>query len=185
MDQSHKDKTQFYAFLKETYPLLFPSDKLYPINMWGIECESGWDHLIKGVCIHLYAAYNSFNCTLELYRNTKRNSQYNDYFTPEKVDKLIEEYSQKVEEEKQNLPKFAQIKEKFGTLRIYVDNISDYARGVIDVAEYLSAITCEYCGEKGKTYRTGWHQTLCTKHATEKYGHDWYLKQTNLSDEEN
>jgi hypothetical protein len=74
------------------------------------------------------------------------------------------------EEEKEKLPKIAQIKEKFGTLRWYVNNADKTSQKIIDFAELMSENTCEVCGEYGKTYTTGWHKTLCLKHAIEKYG---------------
>jgi hypothetical protein len=40
----------------------------------------------------------------------------------------------------------AQVKEKFGTLRFYVDGADDVQEGLIAQAEALSERTCEYCG---------------------------------------
>jgi hypothetical protein len=34
----------------------------------------------------------------------------------------------------------------------------------------MSEVTCEICGNVGKTYRTRWHKTLCKEHAIERYG---------------
>jgi hypothetical protein len=61
-----------------------------------------------------------------------------------------------------------QVKEKFGTLRYYV-NIStdnkwwtDIVYALIDAAEARSALTCEECGSYGGKLRTGgWIRTLC------------------------
>lgn len=55
----------------------------------------------------------------------------------------------------------AQVKEKFGGLRFYVDNCDDYTRGVIALAESMSYRTCEYCGNKGHRRSGGWVKTLC------------------------
>jgi hypothetical protein len=57
--------------------------------------------------------------------------------------------------------KFVQIKEKFGTLRVYVWNATDEVYAEIDKAEALSAKTCEQCGAPGVTRGGGWIQTLC------------------------
>lgn len=59
----------------------------------------------------------------------------------------------------------AQVKEKFGTLRFYVDGGNDKQWGAIHFAESMSSIICEQCGIPGKTYTTGWHSTLCPEHA--------------------
>ena len=55
----------------------------------------------------------------------------------------------------------AQVKEKFGGLRFYVDNCDDYTRGVIAMAESMSYRICEDCGNLGKKRSGGWIRTLC------------------------
>lgn len=63
--------------------------------------------------------------------------------------------------------KFAQIKEKFGTLRVYYDgphNEKDreIAREAVWEAEQKSAETCEICGEPAKLNNSGgWLSTEC------------------------
>lgn len=56
---------------------------------------------------------------------------------------------------------FLQIKEKFGTLRLYHHGGDSYCEGVIDMAEAMSAVTCEQCGAPGKPNDGGWISTLC------------------------
>ena len=60
-----------------------------------------------------------------------------------------------------------QIKEKFGTLRFYTNDYTDYQRGLIDLAEAISGTICEECGAPGKRTTGGWIRTLCDKHAEE------------------
>lgn len=62
---------------------------------------------------------------------------------------------------------WTQIKEKYGTLRLNYTGGDGYTDGVVDMAEALSAITCEACGAPGKLRGTGWLQTLCDKCAKE------------------
>lgn len=57
--------------------------------------------------------------------------------------------------------RFDQIKEKFGTLRMYHSGGGDFAEGVIAMAEAMSAVTCERCGAPGKPNDGGWISTLC------------------------
>lgn len=60
----------------------------------------------------------------------------------------------------------AQVKEKFGTLRFYIDGGDDVVRGMIALAEGMSAVTCEICGNSGQVRsrpRT-WIRTLCDEH---------------------
>lgn len=65
---------------------------------------------------------------------------------------------------------FAQIKEKFATLRIYDNGGDEFIDGVIATAENLSAIICEVCGASGSrcvNSRGSWIKTLCESHAKE------------------
>jgi hypothetical protein len=63
--------------------------------------------------------------------------------------------------------KFAQIKEKFGGLRIYTDGYSDdFIEGAIEMAENLSYKTCEITGKPGFLCRKGTLlKTLCPEQA--------------------
>ena len=57
--------------------------------------------------------------------------------------------------------KFAQVKEKFGTLRVYDYGADDYIRGCIHMAEEMSALTCEVTGAPAQMCRKGhWYRTL-------------------------
>ena len=56
---------------------------------------------------------------------------------------------------------FSQIKEKFGTLRVYANGIDSYVEGLIAMAEAMSSNICERCGNPGKVRNRGWIQTLC------------------------
>jgi hypothetical protein len=56
----------------------------------------------------------------------------------------------------------AQVKEKFGTLRFYIDGPQTIKmEGFVVVAEQESAVTCEVCGAPGKLTGRGWVRTLC------------------------
>lgn len=46
-------------------------------------------------------------------------------------------------------PKFAQIKEKLGRLRIYLDNGDDHIYEILQIFEVLSVHFCEVCGKHG------------------------------------
>ena len=64
--------------------------------------------------------------------------------------------------------KIAQIKEKFGTLRFYVDGSEPIIEGVIEFAEHLSSLTCEITGETGcLCVKDGWYKTLSLDKAKE------------------
>lgn len=55
-----------------------------------------------------------------------------------------------------------QIKEKFGTLRVYWEGDIPDGDAIVDEAEAESARTCELCGSVGHLRtRAGWLKTLC------------------------
>lgn len=56
---------------------------------------------------------------------------------------------------------FAQIKEKFGQLRIYFDGGDERTEGITDMAEAMSYKICEMCGKPGRPNKIGWIITLC------------------------
>lgn len=60
----------------------------------------------------------------------------------------------------------SQVKEKYGTLRFYYDGGDDYVRGLVSMAEAMSAQICEACGMPGENHSDGgWIRTLCQYHA--------------------
>jgi hypothetical protein len=72
--------------------------------------------------------------------------------------------------------KVVQVKEKFGTLRFYIDGGDDHIRGLIDQAETMSNHICEECGDVGHKRGKGWIKVLCDKHAKDKDYHvDMYV----------
>ena len=74
-----------------------------------------------------------------------------------------------------NKIRITQIKEKFGTLNIYVSKAPEYIRNMILKAERESRYICEKCGARGKTVKIrDWYWTLCEEHkkAKEDANHD-------------
>lgn len=54
-----------------------------------------------------------------------------------------------------------QVKEKFGTLRFYIDAGTEQVFKAIEKAEKESAKICEDCGKRGKLRGGSWLRTLC------------------------
>jgi hypothetical protein len=54
-----------------------------------------------------------------------------------------------------------QVKEKFGTLRVYYHGGDDTVYGWVEAAEAKSAVTCEQCGQPGELRGTYWVYTAC------------------------
>lgn len=61
-----------------------------------------------------------------------------------------------------------QVKEKFGSLRFYYDGGDEYVSGLVSMAEAMSEVTCEVCGESGEARQVGWHKVLCETHHQER-----------------
>ena len=56
----------------------------------------------------------------------------------------------------------SQVKEKFGTLRVYLDEHNDTWSRLVDECEAASCDVCAFCGGQGRLIRDrGWFQTLC------------------------
>lgn len=77
--------------------------------------------------------------------------------------KIIDELSAKLDA--YGFVEAAQVKEKFGGLRFYVDGVDsdsfDEIQKHIDEAEIQSYKTCERCGQPGEPKGGGWISTLC------------------------
>jgi hypothetical protein len=54
-----------------------------------------------------------------------------------------------------------QIKEKFGSLRFYMNKSDDYISAMINIAESKSAKICEKCGKPGAIRDGSWFRCLC------------------------
>jgi hypothetical protein len=161
---------------REKYPLLFrDTNEMNPVNLFGIEVSQGWQKLLD----------TAFRCIYSNYRSEKRAVDYWSERLKEKADpcekdlEYLKECKERLAAAEDSLPTVFQCKEKFGTLRLYCDNVSPYAQGVIDMVEQMSEITCEVCGDAGITYATGWHKTLCPEHAIKRYGKEEVEKYLN------
>lgn len=55
-----------------------------------------------------------------------------------------------------------EVKEKYGTLRVYCSYYTKEITRLIDEAESKSSLICEECGKPGVLYKVcGWYSTLC------------------------
>jgi len=137
-------------YLLEKYEyILPPKDSQEPISLFGIECSNGWETLL----------INVFELITARYRHAVRDLEYAQ--KSEKDELVIDLLKLKVEDEKSKLPTVCQIKSKFATLRFYADNLTEYNKGVIYMAENMSGSICEFCGDKGKQVGLKWITTLC------------------------
>ena len=54
-----------------------------------------------------------------------------------------------------------QVKEKFGTLRFYYSGGDDYISGMVAMAESMSGVMCEECGNPAESKGGSWIRTIC------------------------
>lgn len=169
--------------LKEKYPVLFrDTNKSVQESCMAFGCEhgDGWYNIIDDLCGYIVDLQKSVSYYLHLKEDIKDDDDKSfdgRFRCPEVV--------------------FNQIKEKFGTLRVYwsfgeIENydeiksklkdpdeldkcIARYSNkidSVIDFCEYLSSKTCEITGKPGKLYTKGWYVTLCKDEAIKRFGFD-------------
>lgn len=63
------------------------------------------------------------------------------------------------------IPVFEDIKDKFGTLRVYGHNFNDETRTIINKYEKLSTETCMTCGTRGQLrVQNRWLYVACEEH---------------------
>lgn len=150
--------------LCEKYPLIFRDrhgDMAKTCMVWGFSHGDGWYNIIDRLCARIQGHINH---SLEQIEWANR---WN-----ERVNDPNHEWTAIVERKERPIPEpvaqvvAIQVKEKFGGLRFYYSGGDDYIRGVVDMAEEMSYVTCEECGAPGKQRSGGWIRTLCDEHAT-------------------
>lgn len=159
--------------LVEKYPEIFRNrhgDMRTTAMCWGFECGDGWYNIIDTLCGLLSSEYRYAKERYEDLIEWKNDKGHKPWSKDPITDEEIAAAKQKMEEERERLPVATQVKEKFGTLRFYVDKGDDRCYNLISFAESMSGRTCETCGKPGTWYPLGWNQTLCDEHADEAYG---------------
>ena len=134
-------KEEFDKKLCEKYPKIFKNrngSMQETCMCWGFSHDDGWYDIIDSLCASI--------------QNHINNKRYQ-----------FREMSQEDFDEEHQVVA-AQVKEKFGGLRFYVDGGDDWVYGAISMAESISYRTCEVCGAPGKTRGTGWIRTTCDEH---------------------
>jgi hypothetical protein len=115
---------------------------------WGFECGDGWFNIINTLCDNIQSHIDWRNETREL---LLKDNPYNRPI-PDEIHQVVVD----------------QVKEKYGTLRFYYHGGDDKIAGMVRMAESMSAVTCEKCGNPGYMSGGGWIVTLCEKHHEER-----------------
>ena len=130
--------------LYEKYPNLFENRLKSPREScmsFGVECGLGWYDIISNVCWKIK----------QHEENKEWNRKYLEKNDPERLASLPEYFP----------VKFDQVKEKYGGLRLYFSGGDEYVEGLVSMAEAMSYMICEVCGNKGEPNKGGWISTLC------------------------
>jgi hypothetical protein len=185
-------KTELDEILCARYPKIFcdrNGDMRDTAMCWGFACGDGWFNIIDMLCANIQnhidgtrsrrASVLRFNRALE--RSTKDNlDPLIRYFqgkaeSPRKWDiEQAKEMFEDIEPQCNTAPPacrqvvVSQVKEKFGTLRFYYHGGDKVVDGMVRMAESMSAVTCEECGNSGERRGGGWIITLCDTHAKER-----------------
>jgi hypothetical protein len=182
-------KTQLDAQLCRDFPEIFRERNADPRSTamcWGLECGDGWEPVIRATCERLMSKVQSLRSQLNHVKKMIDSADKSawtpwhwEFYTGEKLRELEAE----LESEIKLIPVASQIKEKFGTLRFYVQAATPEQYQILEFAEYLSGSICEDCGAMlgVRLYPLGWHRTLCETHADIQYGERAADYRKNLS----
>jgi hypothetical protein len=172
------------------YPEIFRDHHGNPVKSWMFECGDGWYGIIDSLCFNIqsYIRINQERIkTRERILREKEFALQGNWdailtdedgkkwlatATPEQLENRKEyllSISKHWEKEIEDIPQVVAmtVKEKFGTLRFYVNYQDDYITGLIDMAESMSGRTCEVCGNHGEMRHGMWIRVLCDEHAKE------------------
>lgn len=148
------DSDDFFEDLSKSFPELMQLTRLGDT----IDVDAGWFNIIRQLCASISAPLD----------NSKHRLRAANQYPRDDNGVYLLQCQVAYEVAKQELPVIVQIKEKFGTLRIYVDNSSDRVDTLIGFAEAMSSCTCEVCGKPGKIdHGSGWLKVHCNEHQYE------------------
>lgn len=147
---------------------------------WGFECGDGWFNILDQLMGNIQhridwkekqresaIKYNEIVTQCQAGNFESFEKEYAGLNTEYKDKRLAEIIAGGRRELPELIPQVTldQVKEKFGTLRFYYTGGDDAIDGMVTMAESMSGVTCEECGNPGKRVGGGWVTTICTEHA--------------------
>jgi len=149
--------------LYQKYPKIFAQkdlDMTQTAMCWGISCGDGWFNIIDNLCSEIQSYID------EPTENLKRYEKYLQGSIEAGKTDDIEYWTTQIESVKSiSRPQVqaTQIKEKFGTLRFYLNQTDEVIDRIVSFAESMSGCTCEKCGSPARQSKGGWITTECTR----------------------
>lgn len=174
--------------LCEKYPKIFRardrrSSMRQTAMSWGISVGDGWYNILNSLCGVIQHHINStrksraddlkFNRALARALSGDKNGLMHyyayadaspDYWVQRTVANRIETAAFRQIPEACPQVIALQIKEKFSGLRFYYQGGDETVRGMVELAEAMSYVTCEECGSPGRSSNDGWIRVLCDTH---------------------
>jgi hypothetical protein len=147
---------------------------------WGFSCGDGWFNILNQLMGNIQHHIDWKEKQREYARKynemaTQAKAGNFDLFEESMKDTVNLEYKEKRLAEivagdfrtvPESIPQVTldQVKEKFGTLRFYYTGGDDEISGMVRMAESMSGVTCEECGNPGERRGSGWIYTACDTH---------------------
>lgn len=164
-------KEELELAIIEKNPEIFLFQNFRGKGHFGFECSDGWYNILDVMFDHITRYVKDNNDTLERYLNAQdmiENGRFDE------VPHYLADHLRQLDEgigrwpEHIDFPVAQQIKEKFGTLNVYLNSYHDAIHEIVQMAEGMSAHTCEKCGNIGSLRGGGWIKTLCDEHEVER-----------------
>lgn len=148
-------------YLVRKFPEIFKHRHASPAQScmaWGLAVGDGWFNLIHALCSQVQSTIDR---VVEENKRIQQKAKELAHTDNSIVEALLATQKQ--------VPIFVaeQVKEKFGTLRFYYYGSHEFD-ALVEMAEELSATTCEECGAFGSIRDGGWLRTLCDEHAKDR-----------------
>ena len=174
-------KQELDKLLCERYPKMMVNRNkpmMETCMCWGFECGAGWfnilDQLMGNIQHHIDWKIKQRDGAIK-YNDMAAQAKAGNFDVFEEDMKALpnDEYKEKrlaeivagdFREVPDVIPQVTldQVKEKYGTLRFYYSGGDDVIDGMVRMAESMTEVTCEECGNVGERRGGGWIHTFCT-----------------------